>query len=51
MTRAEQLLCVAAALLLIAPGLVPTLVGAAMALPMVLRHLAAWRRGAAPAPT
>jgi TRAP-type uncharacterized transport system fused permease subunit len=51
MTRAEQLLCVAGALLLIAPGLVPTLVGAAMALPMVLRHLAAWRRGAAPAPS
>ena len=51
MTRAEQLLCVAGALLLIAPGLVPTLVGAAMALPMVLRHLAAWRRGAAPTPT
>jgi TRAP-type uncharacterized transport system fused permease subunit len=47
MTRVEQWWCVAAALLMIAPGLVPTLAGAAMAVPVVLRHLAAWRRTAA----
>ena len=46
MTRTEQLLCVAGALLMIAPGLLPTLVGAALALPMLLRQLAAWRRSA-----
>ena len=44
MTRAEQALCLAAALLMIAPGLVPTLMGAAMATPVVLRHLVARRR-------
>ena len=49
MTRAEQGLCLAAALLLIAPGLVPTLIGAAMAVPMVMRHLVAHRRAALPA--
>ncbi|MBL8289504.1 MAG: TRAP transporter permease [Rubrivivax sp.] len=47
MTRAEQGLCLAGALLLIAPGLLPTLLGAACTVPMVLRHLAAWRRPAA----
>ena len=41
MRRWEQLLCYAAAALLIAPGLLPTLIGAAMTLPMVLRHIAA----------
>jgi TRAP transporter 4TM/12TM fusion protein len=41
MKRWEQLLCLAAALLLIAPGLVVTLIGAAMALPVLLRQLAA----------
>ncbi len=46
MTRTEQLLCVAGALLMIAPGLLPTLVGAILALPMLLRQLAAWRRSA-----
>jgi len=44
MSRAEQGLCIVAALLLIAPGLVPTLVGAGCAVPIVLRHLAARRR-------
>lgn len=44
MSRAEQGLCLVAALLLIAPGLVPTLVGAACAVPILLRHLAARRR-------
>ena len=52
MTRAEQALCMVAALLLIAPGLVPTLIGAVIALPMLLRHLAARRAGlAAPSAT
>ncbi len=51
MKRWEQLLCVAAALLLIAPGLVVTLIGAAMAVPVLLRQLAAWKlANAAPAP-
>ena len=44
MTRGEQALCVAAALLLIAPGLIPTLIGAVMAAPVLLRQLAAHRR-------
>ena len=47
MTRAEQALCLVAALLLIAPGLVPTLIGAALAVPMLLRHLAARKRALA----
>jgi UPF0716 family protein affecting phage T7 exclusion len=45
MTRAEQLLCGAAALLMITPGLTPTLIGCAMAVPMVVRHVVASRRG------
>jgi len=45
MKRWEQALCLAAALLLIAPGLVVTLVGAAMLVPILLRQLAAWRQG------
>ncbi len=52
MKRWEQGLCVAAALLLIAPGLGVTLIGAAMATPVLLRQLAAWKAsrsvGAAP---
>ncbi len=44
MTRAEQALCLAAALLMIAPGLVPTLVGAALALPVLLRQVTVHRR-------
>lgn len=50
MTRWEQALCLLGALLLIAPGWLPTLVGAGMAVPMLLRHLVA-RRGAAVAAT
>jgi TRAP-type uncharacterized transport system fused permease subunit len=51
MKRWEQLVCIAAALLLIAPGLVVTLIGAAMVVPVMLRHLAAWRvANASPAP-
>jgi TRAP transporter 4TM/12TM fusion protein len=50
--RWEQLLCVGAALLLIAPGLTVTLVGAALTLPVLLRQLAAWKlsNGTKPAP-
>ena len=43
MKRWEQVLCFAAALLLIAPGLTATLIGAAMTIPVVLRHVAASR--------
>ena len=43
MTRGEQALCWVAALLLIAPGLMPTLVGGALAVPIVVRHWVAWR--------
>ena len=43
MKRWEQYLCFAAALLLIAPGLTPTLIGAALAIPMLLRHVRALR--------
>jgi TRAP transporter 4TM/12TM fusion protein len=45
----EQLVCAVAALLMVAPGLISTLVGLAAASPVVLRQLAVWRtqRGAA----
>jgi TRAP transporter 4TM/12TM fusion protein len=49
MSRPEQLLFVAGALLMIAPGLLPTLVGAAIALPVLLRQIGAWRRAGEPA--
>jgi hypothetical protein len=41
---------IAAALLMIAPGLWPTLAGAAIALPVVLRQIALARRGGRPPP-
>ncbi len=44
MTRAEQGLCLLAALLMIAPGLIPTLIGLALAVPMLLRHWVAHRQ-------
>ena len=44
MRRGEQLLCVAAALLMIAPGLWPTLAGLALAAPSLLRQVLAHRR-------
>ena len=44
MTRAEQALCVVAALLMIAPGLMPTLLGLLLAAPMLMRQVARWRR-------
>ena len=43
MKRWEQYLCFCAAILLIAPGLTVTLIGAAMTVPMVMRHVGAWR--------
>ncbi|MBL8338313.1 MAG: TRAP transporter permease [Rhodoferax sp.] len=46
MRQWEQLLCVAAALLLIAPGLTPTLLGVALCVPMLVRQWFAWRRPA-----
>ncbi len=46
MTRAEQAICVVAALLMIAPGIAPTLLGVALAVPMLLRQLAARRHAA-----
>jgi TRAP-type uncharacterized transport system fused permease subunit len=49
--RWEQLLCIAAALLLIAPGLTVTLVGAAMAVPVLMRQLSAWKLANAAPPT
>jgi len=44
MKRWEQLLCLAAALLLIAPGIWVTLAGTALVVPVLLRQLAARRR-------
>jgi TRAP transporter 4TM/12TM fusion protein len=46
MSRTEQAVCFAAALLTIAPGLIPTLIGLALATPVVLRQVAAHRRSA-----
>jgi TRAP transporter 4TM/12TM fusion protein len=50
MTRAEQGVCAVAALLMIAPGLLPTLAGIVLALPMMMRHVLARRRELAPVP-
>ncbi|MFN9504594.1 MAG: TRAP transporter permease [Rubrivivax sp.] len=50
MTRWEQALCLAGALLLIAPGIWPTLAGALLAVPMLLRQLSARRTAAAARP-
>jgi len=44
MKRWEQVVCIVAALLLIAPGLTVTLVGVAITIPMLMRQLAAWKR-------
>lgn len=44
MKRGEQLLCFVAALFTIAPGLVPTLAGLALATPVLLHQWVAWRR-------
>ena len=39
----ERAVCLAAAILLIAPGLVVTLIGAALTIPVLLRQVAAWK--------
>ena len=44
MRRGEQWLCAVAALLMIAPGLTPLLLGAALAAPVVLRQVLEVRR-------
>ncbi|MGE3346816.1 MAG: TRAP transporter permease [Ramlibacter sp.] len=49
MSRWQQLLCLAAALLLIAPGLTATLLGAALCVPVLLGQLTGWRAGRAAA--
>jgi TRAP-type uncharacterized transport system fused permease subunit len=43
MTRFEQVVCVAAAVLMVAPGLASGAVGVVMVLPMIWRHLRQWR--------
>jgi len=43
MRRWEQVVCVAAAILMVAPSLTATLIGVAMIIPMLLRHLSALR--------
>jgi TRAP transporter 4TM/12TM fusion protein len=45
MKRWEQGVCIVAALLLIAPGLTPTLIGTALLIPVILHQLAASKRG------
>ncbi|MBT3066304.1 TRAP transporter permease [Rhodoferax sp. U11-2br] len=43
MKRWEQALCIAAALLMVAPSLSATLIGVAMVVPVLLRQLKSWR--------
>ncbi len=43
LTRVEQALCAAGALLMIAPGLGPTVLGLLIASPMLVRQVLAWR--------
>lgn len=45
MKRWERWLCIAAALLMIAPGLLPTVLGLVLVMPVVARQVAAWRAG------
>jgi TRAP transporter 4TM/12TM fusion protein len=45
MTAWEQGLCVVAALLMVAPGIVSTALGLVIASPMLWRHVAVWRAG------
>jgi TRAP transporter 4TM/12TM fusion protein len=47
LTRSEQVLCLVAALLMIAPGLQPTVIGLVVATPMLLRQVTARRRALA----
>jgi len=48
MKRWEQAMCGLGAVLMVAPGLVSTLVGAAVAGPVLVRQVAAWRLAAGP---
>lgn len=50
MRRWEQIVCFAAALLMVAPSLTATLVGLVMTAPMLLRHFGAWRNARMPVP-
>ena len=43
MKRWEQALCIAAALLMVAPSMTATLIGMVMVIPVVLRQLKDWR--------
>ena len=43
MKRWEQFLCYAAAILMVVPGLISTLIGLAMTVPMLLRQFKEWR--------
>lgn len=43
MNRWEQALCIAAALLMVAPSLTATLIGVAMVVPVLLRQFKDWR--------
>ncbi len=45
----ERLVCAAAAILMIVPGIVSTAIGIAIVVPVVLRQIAAAKRGTAPA--
>ena len=45
MKRWERWLCIAAALLMIAPGLLPTALGLVLVMPVVARQVTAWRAG------
>ena len=51
MRRWEQIVCFAAALLMVAPSLTATLIGLVMTVPMLLRHFGAWRAARLPVPT
>lgn len=43
MRRSEQWMCLAGAVLMVAPSLAATLVGLALAAPMMVRHIAIWK--------
>lgn len=47
MSRTEQAVCAAGALLMIAPGLLPTMAGVVIASPVLLRQWVAWKRQSA----
>ena len=47
MRRWEQLLCAVAAILMVYPGLISTLTGAVLSLPVLARQWSAWRLASA----